>query len=459
MKQSAVIFTKIPTMGRWKRNEIMKQTQKKSMKMFIVLLIGQFISSIGSGLTDFGLAIYVLDLTKSVSATAIISICAFLPLIVLTPLGGILADRYDRRLLMMIGEFLSGLGLVICLFSVMSSTPSMVMICIGVAVSSAFTALMEPAFKATITDMISEEDFAKAGGLVQIAGNAKLLISPVLAGFLLTITSVSTLMIIDILTFFTTVVTIAFVRNSMSKHERIERRTGKSTGLLKELKEGIDVLKDTKGAGALVWIMTLAVFCLGIIQILSKPLILAYASETELGTLSTVVAVGMLAGSVIISCIKHVKAYHYLLAAGLMGCGLFMALMGIRENIILTACFGFLMFVCMPIVQISAEVMIRRNLKNEVQGRAFGVIGFVSQMGYIVAYACSGILSDYVFEPFMNGPSAPAAVIGTVIGYGAGRGVALLVILTGILLVLVGVTAFNSKTLKTLGLESKNMKL
>ena len=425
--------------------------QEHSMKMFLVLIAGQFISGIGSGLTDFGLAIYVLHLTGSVTATAIVSICAFLPSILLTPLGGILADRYDRRKMMMLGELFSGLGLIVCLISILSGSPSLYMICVGVALSSVFTALMEPAFKATVTDMISEEDFAKAGGLIQIANSAKLLISPALAGLLLKVTPVSTLLIIDILTFLTTVLTIAFVRKNMT----VFQKEHTSKNFITEMKEGVEAIRGTDGVWALILIMTAAVFCLGFIQILSKPMILAYADETELGTLSTVVAVGMLVGSIVISCIKHIRSYSRMLAAGLIGCGLFMALMGARESIILTACFGFLMFICMPVVQISAETMIRKNLANEVQGRAFGLIGFVSQMGYIVAYACSGVLADYIFEPFMKGSSKIAAYIGTVIGTGTGRGIALLVMLAGIALILVGLMVLDSKKIKKLSESTK----
>lgn len=67
----------------------------------------------------------------------------------------------------------------------MNANPSIVVICVGVAVSSIFTSLMEPAFKATITDLLSVEDFAKASGMVQIANSAKLIISPAIAGLLL----------------------------------------------------------------------------------------------------------------------------------------------------------------------------------------------------------------------------------------------------------------------------------
>ncbi|GGH23326.1 MFS transporter [Paenibacillus segetis] len=416
------------------------------MKKFRLLVIGQMISSVGSGLTDFGIAIYVLALTGSVTATSLVSICAFLPSILLAPVGGVLADRYDRRLMMILGELLSGLGLVICLVSVMSGNPSIAVICVGVGVSSIFTALMEPAFKATITDLLSEEDFAKAGGMVQIASSAKLIISPVIAGFLLQITTISTLIIIDMLTFFTTVLIIAAVKKGMVS----KRREDAHLSLRSEMKEGIAAIRGKRGIVALIVIMTIVVFCLGFVQILSKPLILAFAGETELGILTTVCAFGMLAGSIAISLMKNTQSYVRLLSLGLLGCGIFFALMGVKENLVLIAMFGFMMFVFMPAIQIGAEVLIRKNLDNEVQGRAFGMISFITQLGYIVAYILSGVLSDYVFEPLMLGDSLFAIQIGKVIGIGEGRGIALLILIAGILLAIVGVIVSRLKSVKTL---------
>ena len=416
------------------------------MKKFKILVAGLLISSIGSGLTDFGLAIYVLSLTGSVTATSIVSICAFLPSILLSPVGGVLADRYDRRSMMMIGELFSGLGLVICLASTMSKNPSLVVICVGVGISSLFTALMEPAFKATITDLLSEEDFAKAGGMVQIANNAKLLISPAIAGLLLQITTVSTLITIDILTFFTTAFTIAVVKRGIIT----KRREDAGLGFRKEMKEGIAAIRGKSGIVAMIVIMTFAVFCLGFVQILSKPLILAFAGETELGILATVSAFGMMAGSIVISCMKNVKSYVRMLSLGLLGCGIFFSLMGLKENLFLIATFGFMMFVFMPAIQIGAEVLIRKNLANEVQGRAFGLISFITQMGYIFAYILSGVLSDYVFEPLMYGNSLFAIKIGKIIGAGAGRGIALLILVAGMALAIVGIIVSKLKSIKTL---------
>jgi MFS family permease len=435
------------------QKEIQKTQTKRperGMKKFMILVAGEFISSIGSGLTDFGLAIYVLAMTGSVAATGIFSICAFLPSILLAPVGGVLADRYDRRLMMILGELLSGLGLLICLFSVMSSSPSIVVICIGVGVSSIFTSLSEPAFKATVTDLLSEEDFARAGGMVQIANSAKLIISPALAGLLLQVTTVSTLIIIDMLTFFTTVLVIAAVKKGMAtKHSGDD-----SLSIGVEMKDGLAAIRGKSGIMTLIAIMTISVFCLGFVQILSKPLVLALAGETELGILTTIIALGMMVGSIIISCLKHAKSYGRMLSIGLFGCGIFFALIGVSENLFLITAFGFMMFVFMPAVQIGAEVLIRRNLDNEVQGRAFGLIGLITQMGYIVAFIASGILSDYVFEPFMKGNSLLAIKIGAVIGAGAGRGNALLIVMTGLVLAGVGIAVSRLKSVKSLEEEN-----
>lgn len=435
------------------QSEIIKQNnmkltdqnnRKQSMNKFITLVIGQFISSIGSGLTDFGLAIFVFAMTKSVTATAMVSICAFLPSILLAPLGGVLADHYDRRMMMILGELFSAFGLMICLLTVMSDHPSLAIICIGVGVSSVFTALMEPAFKATVTDLLSEEDFHKAGGMVQIAGSAKLLISPAIAGLLLKITAVSTLILIDILTFFTTVFIIVLVKKDMvTKHKNELRLNIKS-----EMKEGIAVIRGNRGIIAIVVIMTISVFCLGFVQILSRPLILAFAGKTELGFLATVSAMGMMVGSIAISCKKSVKSHVKMLSIGLFSCGIFMAFMGVWQNLFLITLFGFLMFVSMPAIQIGAEVLIRKSIANEVQGRAFGMISFLTQMGYIFAYLLSGVLADYVFEPLMCGNSQFARRLGAFIGNGVGSGVALLLILAGTGMAIVGMIASRIKSVK-----------
>lgn len=119
-------------------------------KIYLLIWLGTFISEIGTGMTSFALGIYIYQLTGQAASSALVTLCAFLPGLLMTPLAGILADRYDRRLLMALGDGLSGLGVLWIYFSLQTSQPSLLNICLGAAISSVFSALVNPAFRATI---------------------------------------------------------------------------------------------------------------------------------------------------------------------------------------------------------------------------------------------------------------------------------------------------------------------
>lgn len=70
-----------------------------NFRRFILLWMGQLISAIGGGLTSFGLGVYVLEKTGSAAGMALVTLLGFLPTLVLSIPAGVLADRYDRRLL------------------------------------------------------------------------------------------------------------------------------------------------------------------------------------------------------------------------------------------------------------------------------------------------------------------------------------------------------------------------
>ena len=110
----------------------------KSFKKFLLLWSGELISAIGSGLTSFGLGIYVYQQTGRVSSTALITLLAFLPSLLLSPIAGVLADRYDRRLLMILGDSLSALGLIYILICMINGEATLYPIAIGVTISSIF---------------------------------------------------------------------------------------------------------------------------------------------------------------------------------------------------------------------------------------------------------------------------------------------------------------------------------
>ena len=143
------------------------------MKKFLLLWIGELISSIGGGLTSFGLGVYVFQKTGSAAGMALVTLLGFLPTLLFTVPAGVLADRYDRRVLMMIGDGCSGLGILYIFLCMLHGEANLVQISIGVFVSAIFSSLLDPSYRATITDLLSKEEFSKASGLVSLAGSAR----------------------------------------------------------------------------------------------------------------------------------------------------------------------------------------------------------------------------------------------------------------------------------------------
>ena len=156
------------------------KNQKSNFPKFLLLWGGELLSAVGSGLTSFGLGVYVFQQTGSAGSMAIVTLLAFLPTLLLSVPAGVLADRCDRRLLMMLGDGCSALGILYILLCMLRGDAALWQICIGVFVSSTFSALLEPSYRATVTDLLTKEEYSKASGMVSLAGSARYLISPIL---------------------------------------------------------------------------------------------------------------------------------------------------------------------------------------------------------------------------------------------------------------------------------------
>ncbi|GLC81297.1 MFS transporter [Lacrimispora brassicae] len=397
---------------------------------FILLWSGEFISAIGSGLTSFGLGVYVFQQTGKASALALVTLLAFMPALLLSIPAGVLADRYDRRILMILGDGLSAVGLIFILICMLQGEAKLWQICVGVTISSAFSALLEPACKATVTDLLTPEQYAKASGLIGVAGSAKYLISPILAGMLLTVSDIKLLLIIDIGTLFVTTMATLVVRR-----EIVSRPAQRTTSFFSELKEGWSAVSQNRGMLVLVMMGAVITLFLGFMQTLFAPILLAFSDSAALGITETVCASGMLVSSVLIGMFSIKRGYAKTLSASLFFAGIFMAVFGLYENVLIIGISGFLFFAMLPYANASLDYMLRTNLKNELQGRAWGVIGVISQIGYVAAYALSGVLAD---------------AAGTALGTGVGRGSGFLIIIAGILLSLTAVTLYQIKSVRML---------
>lgn len=394
---------------------------------FLILWLGELVSGIGSGLTAFALGVYVFQTTHSAAAVSLVTLCAFLPMILLNPLSGVLSDRYDRRVMMMLGEGGSAIGLLFILAILSAGDAEVWQICVGVALSSAFASLTDPAYKATITDLLTEEQYARASGLVQLAGSSKYLLSPVIAGFLLGFTDIKMILLLDICTFFFTMLTLGIVRRTLAVRDKADglNRLGR------DLSAGWQCIIAPRGVFHLTLLLALITFFMGLLQTLFTPLVLPLSNTKTLGIVESVSATGLLAGSLFIGGFNLTGSYSRILAVSLGFSGLFFALLGISADVGMITIAGFLFFAALPFVNTCADVLIRKNIPNEAQGRAWGVIGVISQLGYVAAYAVAGILADRIFNPLIMEGGALASSVGRVIGTGEGRGIGFMFIVSG----------------------------
>ncbi len=388
--------------------------KKSNFGKFLLLWAGEFISSVGGGLSSFGLGVYVFNMTGRAADMALVTLIAFLPGLLLSVPAGVLADRYDRRLLMMTGDGLSAMGIVFILICMQNGGATLLQICIGVGISSVFSALLEPSFRATITDLLTKEEYSKASGLVSLAGSARYLLSPIIAGALLTVADIRLLLIIDICTFFLTITAATTVRKSISA-----KKSGVTGTFFDNMKEGWEALAANKGVMMLVIVSSLISLFMGMFQILAEPMILSFSDAATLGTAETICACGMLVSGLIIG-IKGIKSgFVRILCIALALMGVFMTGFSMTEYIVIVCIFGFMFFAALPVANNCLDFLARTNIPDELQGRAWGMIGFISQLGYVVAYGVSGIAADG---------------LGELTGLGVGRGAAIVIAAAGILL-------------------------
>ena len=391
---------------------------------------GELISSIGGGLTSFGLGVYIFQQTGSAASMSLITLLGFLPTLLLSVPAGVLADRYDRRLLMMIGDGCSALGILFILICMLKGGASLILICIGVLISAVFSALLEPAFRATITDLLTKEEYSRAGGLVSLAGSAKYLLSPVLAGFLLTISDVKLLLVIDICTFFLTVLCAAAVRRCIGK-----KTSESKENFLSSIREGWRILQERKGVFFLVLLSSAITLFMGIFQILAEPMVLSFSNARTLGITETICASGMLVSGLILSIRGIRKNFVAIMSISLMMAGIMMIGFSLFEKIYPICFFGFLFFAALPFANNSLDYLTRTNIPDEVQGRVWGLVGFLSQIGYVIAYAVSGIAADE---------------LGHWSGYGVGRGSAIVIRMAGGLMFVIAVSMLTIKSIRNL---------
>ncbi len=425
-----------------KRNSM----QKKSFNTFLIFWTGQLISGIGSGLTGFALGIYVFQKTHSATYYSLVLLTSFLPSLLLKPIGGTLSDRMDRRLLMIMGDLGSAVGVLFIVMMMYAGNDSLWVIYAGTFISSIFVAFQNPAYKASITDLVEKDFYTKASGLMQLAESSRYLVSPIIAGFLMKWVDIKLILMLDAASFLIAILCVFRIQKSASSDTTHEKKH-----FLHDLAEGFFYLFRNQAVFVLISVISVVTFFVGIFQALLGPMILSFSDAKTLGIIMTVSTTGMLIGGLFLGVFGKSQRKMPIVSASLVFSGTALILLGLTTNIYWITFFGFLFFLALPFLNTSLDVLVRQEVDNTMQGRVWGMISLISQLGLVMAFASAGYLADHVFNPWLLKPGGVLSeAAGALVGTGPGRGIAFMFVLSGMLIVITAIIISQLTVLKKL---------
>ena len=157
--------------------------QKLFSKDFTLVVIGQIISLSGNAMIRFALPLYLLNMTGSSALYGTITACAFLPAILLSPVGGIIADRVNKRNIMVILDFMT--AAVILAFSIFRNSVNLILLLtVTLMLLYGIAGAYQPSVQASIPALTSQEHFMAANSVINTISSFASLTGPVLGGIL-----------------------------------------------------------------------------------------------------------------------------------------------------------------------------------------------------------------------------------------------------------------------------------
>jgi MFS family permease len=369
------------------------------------------------------------------------------PFVLFSPLAGVLADRWNRRTAMITSDFGAGLAvLTAALLYLAGRLQPWMVIPINLWMAS-FNSLMWPAYSASVTLLVPKSQYGRVNGFIQLGEAIPQIAGPALAGVLYVLIHVGNMALIDFGTYlFSVLLMLFFVRLPVPQRTEAGREA-KGT-IWKEMRFGWDYILARQGLLALLLFFLAINFLDGVLQPLLTSLILDNWQANVFGYLSTIMGIGMLVGTLVMSAWGGAKRKVYSLLGASILCALFLAAAGLRASIPLLGLCGFGFMFSLPFINASSQAIWQSKVAADVQGRVFSVRRTIAASTQIFAPLLAAPLADYVFRPAMSPGGWLVPRLGAIFGVGASRGEGVLISLLGILLALVTVTAFSFRRIR-----------
>ena len=376
------------------------------------LLTALAVSQIGDWLYNLALVVLVYDRTHSAAWAGVTTAARVVPVVALGPLGGVLADRFDRRRIMIVSD-LARMGLMVLLAAVAAARLPILLAPLIAATATAFSAPYLPCVAAVTPRVVEDADLPGANAARSAVAGLGIIVGPALGGLLLLLGSPAFAFALNAVTFGLSALALLAIRADGAFATR--RDPGQPAGLFREIAQGAAALRAHPAAVRLVGadIMCSTLYGTQTVLLLIVARGLGLGAQGY-GYLFAAIGVGGLLGTALAGRASRGSRPRLVLAGALLAAGLPTMLLAVTHwpaaAIVLTGLTGMGAL----LVEIMTDTGLQRMLDEDVFGRAYG-LAIPASLGGIVA----GSLIAPVLAAALGGSGALVAVGGAVLAYAA----------------------------------------
>jgi MFS transporter, DHA3 family, macrolide efflux protein len=418
------------------------------MQTFIIIWLGQMVSTIGSYMTVFALTIWVWQLTGSSTALILVGFFAQLPRLVITPIAGMLVDRFPRKHLMLLGDIVALLCTLAIAGLYFAQQLQIWHLYVAVTFYGGFGQLQTLAYSASIALLVPKEQFTRAESMGAAVSYSTAIFSPALAGNLYPIIGLKGIFAIDLLTFAASLLTLAIVQIPQPPHSEATDTEGDP--LWQKLTFGFRYIWQRPGLMAMVIAFTLFAIPNDINKALYSPMILARTGGDAqiLGNVTTAAGLGGVLGGVGLSLWGGFGHRIHGMLLGFIGSGAFKVVLGLGQTPNLWMGAHFLASLHIPLFYSSSNAIWYAKVPSHLQGRVLAADQLIGITISAIVPLGAGILADRLFEPLMRSSNPVSDLFSPWFGMGDGAGLTLLYTCTAFMMLVVGIGGYAIPTLR-----------
>jgi MFS family permease len=394
-------------------------------------------------MSAFALTIWAYQITGKATSLALVGFFHMTPLLIFSPIAGVIVDRSNRKLMMMISDMASGLATIGVLVLYLTGGLQIWHLYIASAITGTFQTFQWPAYSAAITMIVPKQHYARAHAMNELAGNSSGIFAPLLAGALLPLIGLGGILSIDIITFIVAIGSLLIVHIPQPK-ATAEGRASQGS-ILKEAAYGFRYIFERSSLLGLQLIFMVGNFFATLAFTLLAPMILARTGNNALifGSVQTAGAIGGVVGGLAMSAWGGPKWRVHGVLSGWTLSGLFGAtLIGLGRGFPGWAVGNFISAFLVPLINSSNQAIWQAKVAPDLQGRVFATRRLIAWLVTPVATLLAGPLADNVFGPAMSTDTPMSAAFGWLVGVGPGTGMSLIIVFCGLAMSLVGVGGY-----------------